>query len=205
MNLLTFLAIITLLVAIGQFLDSQFIETATKERTRLYLVRLYVWLYEAPGKVQQRVSDYRNRGYETRRPENTFIDKYIYGRFYWLMIVPALTIILGLFFQYIFKETPDFPRRIAWWWSFFFGFFIAMVLPLLMATLLTFAYVIISLPALLVVLTIEIIRWLLLLTFDKSSNPRTSPFSYFTGLLAVILALFTAIERIFFESGGTVH
>jgi hypothetical protein len=205
MTLLSFLAIITLLVAIGQFLDSQFVEIATKERTRLYLVRLYVWLYEAPGKVQKRVSDYRDRGYEARRPENTFIEKYIYGRRYWLVIVPALTIILGLFFQYIFKETPDFPRRIAWWWSFFFGFFIAMVLPLLLATLLTFIYVILFLPALFMVLVIEIIRRFLLLTFDKSSNPRTSPFSYFTGLLAVILGLFTAIERIFFESGVTVH
>jgi hypothetical protein len=207
MSLQNLIVLIALLVVLGQFLDSQLIENQTKERIRTRFIEMYIWLYETPSKVRSVISNYRERGYESDqvrslRKQRGILEKLIYGRLYWLLIVPVISIVLGLLFQWIYKEPTlhnplQIPREASWWWSLFFGFLIAMMLPLLLATIVTFVVVIMYIPVLVCLLITEIIRRLALVTLDKASNPRTSPFSYFTALLAVLAALFTAIQRIF--------
>lgn len=209
MELLATLGIvIAVMVGLGKFLDTQHLEVATIDKIRVRLVAFYVWLYEAPLRLKKRFRPFIERFDKLHEPPpfdirtGQLIEKR--GRpatsYIFQLIVAVLFPILIMRFHH-FDPNEDvsafnLPRDAAWWWAIMAGVVMAALGPLFLIFSIGLWALIVTLPSLLVLAAVEMIRRALLIILDKGTSPRTSPFAYFSGLASVVLAVGEGLNKL---------
>jgi hypothetical protein len=204
--------VIAFLVALGRYLDSEHVESRTKDVIRLGLIKMYILLYDLPKYLSRRFSALADRAYKS--PEiDVRTGKTIsprsehkwawYGYYY--LAVPLLTVIFAYMTQYVFKEDEwtrhvGFTKESAWWFGLFGGGIIFINSLLIVTMLVGMVLIAVAAVALLPLLIVEIIRRIALVVLNKSTDPKRSPFSYFAALLSVVAALVGLLKHLFSEA-----
>jgi len=204
MSVQVFIPTIALLIALGKFLDGEHLDGATKEAVRLKLIAFYVYLYDFPSaltKLRKAILEhvFPHADESMTNPKESK-SKWFY-RLYWILLAPTIAIGFAFLAQAVFKETEwslsvGLSREMAWWLALPVGIVFGAAWPLIFATLVAMLFVVVFSVSLLAYLVVEVIRRTALLVLNKATSPKTSPFSYFTGLLSVILAGIVLVQNI---------
>jgi hypothetical protein len=188
--------IIAVLVATGRFFDSQHLEGSTKEAIKNGLIRFYFFLYSLPKRLPSFLSrivdivspipDYDVRTGKPRHTERVWL-----WRLYYFFGMPLIT--FG--FAYIYSDSSQ-DQFGGWGWGIIFGLLLALswfyLVIALFGVMVLFAFI----PGLIICGIVEGIRRFMLVVLNKSTSPTTSPFAYFTGLLAVLTALIGLVKHL---------
>jgi hypothetical protein len=188
---------IGVIISLGIFLDSHHLETAQKEAVRLFLVRMYEWLYDFPISLRQRWGaaldkmnqpvDYDVRTGKLAKPGRSWV-----WWLYYLVFIPGFAICFAYFLQWDFKEdgwaakTYDITREGAWWIGLLSGVLFAVVGALILMAIGAWYFLAIAIPVLLILMILESIRRFLLLTLKKAQG---------RALLSVAAALAGLIDK----------
>ena len=189
--------VIILLITLGRFLDSEHVEVSTKDRIRVKLIGLYVWLYDIPAHFKFTALKARlDRLFEAREIDvttgRTIINrKSVWrARWYYFIGIPAFSLGFAYLAQYVLHPDADgiwrHTREEAWWIGLFGGLTLAILGPLILSILMGLLFIVSMLVGLVALAILEAVRRSALTVLSKSTSPRTSPFSYFAALLSVV-------------------
>jgi hypothetical protein len=181
------------LIPLGRFLDEHNLENSTKDKIRNVLISMYVFLYDYPKRVKRSILNLLDSAYTPQTSNDRKIEtrsKWAL-RLYFLFYIPLFSIGFAYLAQYVFKPDVEglakgLTREEAWWFGLLVGIPIAFTGPTVLATLLFVVGVVSVIPVLIFILILETVRRLLLILLNKSTSPKTSPFSYFCALLTVL-------------------
>ncbi|MBH5371417.1 hypothetical protein [Bradyrhizobium glycinis] len=191
--------LVVFLMVLGNWLDKQHLEVTTIEKIRTRLISFYLWLYDAPSRLKkgcQPIISWFNRMHEPPafdiRTGQSIKQRPPVAR-YALQLTTAVAVpIFMMQFHHFDPDTPvssmNLPSETAWWWAILAGIVVALVGPIFFLASVGLWACIITLPSLILLALIEMMRRSLLLVLNKSTSPRTSPFTYFSGLASVFLS-----------------
>ena len=196
--------IIVLLLTLGRFLDSEHIEISTKDRISVKLISLYVWLYDIPARFKftalkaklDRLFDAQEIDVTSGR---TIINrKSIWrARSYYFIGIPAFSLGFAYLAQYVLHPDADgvwrYTREEAWWIGLYGGLTLAILGPLMLTILVGVLFIVSMLVGLIALAILEAARRSVLTVLNKSTSPRTSPFSYFAALLSVVTVVISLL------------
>lgn len=169
---------------------------------RLFLIRAYFLLEAIPSRLSSIVSRFHEAPEIDVRTGNEIKPERVWPyRIYYLFLVPGLSIAVAYLCEWGFKETEwsrsiGFTKESGWWLGLFFGFVLAFVGPAIFAIASALTLIVLLMPGLVAFAILEAIRKLILIVFNKSTSPRTSPFAYFAALLLVIAAVIGLIRHL---------
>lgn len=208
---------ILLIISAFRYLDVEHLESATKEAIKLRLIAFYVILYDYPPKLRKQLMAALDSVFEAERPyekqcfapspvaEETS-EKPPKRRRLWRTIrflhVPVMTAIIASILMLNFDENSEVNRAMqltrgaAWVWAIFGSWLLALAAPIMLMNFTVMVSVFAFVPAVLALLILELIRKIILVVLNKSTSPRTSPFSYFGGLLSVVVAAVGLIRHL---------
>lgn len=185
-------AIVVFLGVLGPFLDKHHLDESTIDKIRLRLVACYVFLYDLPKRsgpiVRWLDSLHEKRAFDIRTGE------YVKEHSTWRgWIIPLFQVAFAIAFPIINQVYFNGP---SWLLSIGGGLVLAWMAPLLLILIVGLWAILASLCSLIVLAILEAIRRFLLIVFNKSTNPRTSPFTYLAALISVFSAGGAAVHQV---------
>jgi hypothetical protein len=186
--------VIVFLVGLGRFLDTQHLEKTTIDKIRLLLIKGYIFLYDIPTQLTSRSGKFIRwlDAIHEKQPFDIRTGQYIEEKRNWkpLFCRVSFAIIAPIVHMEFFfdEKKAQISRSVGWAWSIVGASVLAYMGPLLLMLGLGLYIVACGLFFLMCLAILEAIRRFLLVVLNKSTSPQTSPFSYFAGLVSVILA-----------------
>jgi hypothetical protein len=177
---------IAFIVSLGRYLDSEHFDIETKDKVRLLLIRFFFFLEDYPRIVQDAIG---NTSEKVLFRSESRLETLFYKLYFPLGFPISVAILIiqqyfklgeGGLLSWIAHYQNDAWIGIVWLAAFFL-----IVTPMLIISF----FILVFTPFMFMLLLItETIRRTLLITLNKATNPKTSPFSYFSALLSVIAA-----------------
>src|SRR4051812_28916878 len=171
--------ILVFLGVLGPFLDKYHFEESTIDRVRLWLVAFFVFLDDLP-KRSGPIVGWLDSIHE-RRSFNIRTGEYVEEQGNWkAWTIRLLQVAFAIAFPVV-NETYFYGP--GWGLSIVGGILLAYMAPLLVFLCIGFWTILAGLLVLFILAVIEVIRRFLLIVLNKSTSPRTSPFTYLVALI----------------------